>query len=226
MYYSLINSMNRASAAPSYPVSQRLFIDPGNPLSYSGSGTTVTDLSGYSNNATLVNGVGYSTSNGGIFTLDNTNDNISTPLYATLSNMSCIAWIKISSYKQDANFIMCDVGAQYSVFGVNSSGKLYWGNYGSTPTVGATTIALNTWYCVGFNHKTGQKGQVYLNGVLDGQSSVNANNIGSNTFSLKIGTNGIYYFDGSIGVYQLYNNSITSSDFALVFNNFKSRYGY
>lgn len=225
MYYGLINSMNRA-LAPSYPASQRLFFDPGNPLSYSGSGTTVTDLSGYSNNCTLVNGVGYSASNGGIFTLDNTNDNITTPLYATLSNMACVVWFKISSYKADLNFLMCDVGAQYSVFGVNIAKKLYWGNYGSTPTVGTTDILLNTWYCVGFNHKAGQKGEVYLNGVLDGQSSANANNIGSNTFPLKIGTNNIYYFDGAIGVYQLYNNSITASDFALVFNTFKSRYGY
>lgn len=225
MYYGLINSMNKAVPA-SYPTSLRLFIDSGNSLSYTGSGTTVTDLSGYSNNATLVNGVGYSASNNGIFVLDNTNDNISTPLYATVANMACIAWVKITSYDSNLRFVLCDVGAGYVEFGINVAGKLYWGNYGSTSTVGATTLALNTWYCVGFNHKTGQKGEVYVNGALDGQSSANANNIGNNSFPLKLGTNSVSYFNGNASILQLYNNSITSATFALVFNTFKSRYGY
>lgn len=225
MYYGLINSMSKASA-PSYPTSQKLYIDAGNSLSYSGSGTTVTDLSGNGNNATLVNGVGYSASNGGIFVLDNTNDYISTPLYATVANMACIAWVKISSYDSNLRFVLCDVGAGYVEFGINVAGKLYWGNYGSTTAVGATTLALNTWYCVGFNHKTGQKGEVYVNGALDGQSSGNANNIGNNAFALKFGTNSVSYFNGNVSVFQLYNNSITVDTFDLVFNSFKSRYGY
>ena len=47
-----------------YPTSLKLFIDAGNPASYSGSGTTVTDLIG-TQNGTLVNAVGYNSANGG-----------------------------------------------------------------------------------------------------------------------------------------------------------------
>ena len=46
-----------------------LYIDAGNASSYSGSGTVLTDLIG-NQNGTLVNGVGYSSSNGGYFTFN------------------------------------------------------------------------------------------------------------------------------------------------------------
>ena len=50
-----------------------LFLDAGDSSSYSGSGTTWTDISGQSNNATLVNGVGYSSDDGGALTFDGSN---------------------------------------------------------------------------------------------------------------------------------------------------------
>ena len=53
-----------------------LLLDAGNTKSYPGSGTTWTDLSGNGNNATLVNGTGYSSDNLGVLTLDGTNDYI------------------------------------------------------------------------------------------------------------------------------------------------------
>jgi len=51
-----------------------LCLDAGNPKSYPGSGTTWTDLSGNSNNGTLVNGVGYNGSNLGSLSFDGVDD--------------------------------------------------------------------------------------------------------------------------------------------------------
>jgi hypothetical protein len=51
-----------------------LNLDAGNPASYPGTGTTWTDLSGNGNNGTLVNGVGYSSDNGGSLVFDGVND--------------------------------------------------------------------------------------------------------------------------------------------------------
>ena len=48
--------------------------------SYPGSGTTWFDVSGNNNSRTLTNGPTFSSNNGGIITLDGTNDYISTPL--------------------------------------------------------------------------------------------------------------------------------------------------
>jgi hypothetical protein len=64
-------------SSPVIDPSLKFYIDPGIPASYSGSGTTVNDLSGNAVNATLINGVGYSSTNGGCFTYDGSNDYLS-----------------------------------------------------------------------------------------------------------------------------------------------------
>jgi hypothetical protein len=51
-----------------------LCLDAANPKSYPGSGTTWTDLSGFGNNGTLINGVGYSSDNLGSLSFDGVND--------------------------------------------------------------------------------------------------------------------------------------------------------
>ena len=51
-----------------------LALDAGRTLSYSGSGTTWTDLSGNSNNGTLTNGPTFSSDNFGAIVFDGTND--------------------------------------------------------------------------------------------------------------------------------------------------------
>jgi hypothetical protein len=52
--------------------------------SYPGSGNTLYDISGNGNNGTLVNGVGYSASNGGVLTFDGVDD----WLYSATPNLS------------------------------------------------------------------------------------------------------------------------------------------
>jgi hypothetical protein len=52
--------------------------------SYPGKGTTIYDISGNGNNGTLVNGVGYSASNGGVLTFDGVDD----WLYSATPNLS------------------------------------------------------------------------------------------------------------------------------------------
>lgn len=53
-----------------------LLLDAGNVRSYPGSGTTWFDLSGNNNNGTLVNGVTWTSANGGYFICDGINDYI------------------------------------------------------------------------------------------------------------------------------------------------------
>lgn len=55
-----------------------MYLDAANPYSYSGSGTTWTDLSGQGNNGTLVNGPTFSTENYGAITFDGLNDGVYT----------------------------------------------------------------------------------------------------------------------------------------------------
>ncbi len=53
-----------------------MFVDAANPRSYPGTGNTWYDISGSNNHMTLVNGVAYSTVNGGVMQTDGTNDYI------------------------------------------------------------------------------------------------------------------------------------------------------
>jgi len=61
-----------------------LYWDAGNLDSYPGTGTTIYDLSGNGNNGTLVNGVGYNQTNGGVLTFDGVDDGV----YLTSLNLS------------------------------------------------------------------------------------------------------------------------------------------
>ena len=55
-----------------------MHLDAGNSSSYSGTGTTWSDLSGNGNHATLVNGPTYSSADGGAIVFDGSNDYAST----------------------------------------------------------------------------------------------------------------------------------------------------
>jgi hypothetical protein len=59
-----------------------LHLDAANPISYPGSGTTWTDLSGKGNNGSLLNGVGFDSGNGGSLVFDGVDD------YATSTSLN------------------------------------------------------------------------------------------------------------------------------------------
>jgi hypothetical protein len=71
-----------------------LCLDAANTKSYPGSGTTWTDLSGNGNAGTLVNGVGYSASNGGSLVFDGVDDYAPTLLNVNPYNIfSICVWV-------------------------------------------------------------------------------------------------------------------------------------
>jgi hypothetical protein len=70
-----------------------LALDAGNIKSYSGSGTTWTDLSGNGKNATAQNGVGYTPSNGGGFTFDGSDDHFTISQRETSSQFTYEAFL-------------------------------------------------------------------------------------------------------------------------------------
>lgn len=75
--------------------------DPANSRSYSGSGTTVYSLVGV-NSSSLINGVGFTSSNAGSFVFDGTNDYISTANIdlSTTNKITVCCWVKILNYRE------------------------------------------------------------------------------------------------------------------------------
>ena len=122
-----------------------LSLDAGNSKSYPGSGTTWTDLSGNSNNGTLVNGVGYNESNGGSLTFDGVDDRVDSINASSLTNMTIEIWIydtrssgqrDILSYNGNSGSYTYN-GTTFRTDG-NGLGARSFGGVGNPP--------LNQWY--------------------------------------------------------------------------------
>jgi hypothetical protein len=216
---------------PSYPASLKLFIDAGNPLSYSGSGTTVTDLIG-TQNATLINGVGYSASNGGYFTMNGTNQ------YVDLSNNTTIrptAARTISGWF----YINSGVGMLYSDGNLNANldtvtfwqdSSLFYtviGNSSTAQTKTSAKLTNATWVYVTLRFN-GTTLELYFNNVL--QYSIAQTVIPTNTSTIpaKIGTYNStgYFLNGRCSMLKIFNEYRNTSDMTADFNLYKSRYGY
>jgi hypothetical protein len=104
-----------------------LYLDAANPKSYSGSGTTCYDLSGYNTNATLVNGVSYTSANAGGLVFDGTNDATLLPASALWnvgnSNFTIEFWFKRTGTSQTyGRYFQLTNGDTFSAFSLSVKG--------------------------------------------------------------------------------------------------------
>jgi hypothetical protein len=235
---TIINGMGRVgirvaapTPTPTYPTSLKLFIDAGNPASYPGSGTTVTDLIG-TQNGTLVNGVGYSSSNGGYFTFDGVND------YIDLTNNTTIRPTAARTI-EGWFYINSGVGMLYSDGNLNANRDTvsFWqdssnfytvlGNGSTAQTKTSTKLNNATWVFVSLRFN-GTTVELYFNNVL--QYSIAQTVIPTNTSIIpaKIGTYNStgYFLNGRCSMLKIFNEYRSTGDMTTDFNEFKSRYGY
>ena len=214
-----------------------LHLDAGNKNSYPGSGTTWYDLSSYGTNGTLINGVSFSSSNGGSLSFDGADD------YATISSHSNInlsegticAWVRytniatnrvVVSYGgnnsnngfllQNENDVSTKIG-----FGINRTNgwsSVYVGNTVSSPLV-------NTWiYQVGWYNLTQSK--IFINGYLYNMATVSSATLTSAT-NLWLGNEPgrSYNFVGNIGAVHIYNRAISTAEILNNYYSTKARFG-
>lgn len=239
-YTTLISSMSKGVATPTYPASLKFFIDAGNSLSYSGSGTSINDLTINANNGILVNGVGYSSANGGILTFDGVNDYLDfdslVPETSNTANDSFtyLIWFKSNSLPVG--------GANLFSRNTNNSGNQILRTEGSVirggvqdisgnglVLTGTTTINTSTYYQAAYTYDGITKTvKLYLNTNLEA-TNTNALLSGNlyNVNKLYIGQrNGDLYFNGNIALAKYYQEVRTLSQITDDFNTYKSRYGY
>ncbi len=217
-----------------------LNLDAGNASSYPGTGTTWTDLSGQNNNGTLVNGVGYSSVNGGALTFDGVNDYVNMGSNSTfnLLNLSVSSWVKPTTGGDTFTPII----SRYS----NNSGTSGWFIYYDKSTnkfyvdgresLAATlsistnnTYTINNWYNVMWT-KSGSSWSLYINGVLDRTLTLGN---GTTTFpleSMQIGAlqvigGGLYYGKQDISTANIYNRALSDAEVLQNYNVTKTRFG-
>ena len=211
-----------------------LAVDAGSTRSYPGSGTTTTSLVS-SNTGSLINGVGFSSDNGGAFTFDGVNDFISfdTTLTFSSANLTSVAWVKIDSYLSQNTTIgfSPDSGTTgFRIYAISPTSLGIWTRYGTGGgvTAIATTngIPLNEWVQLTFV-LNGTNGIIYKNGVaiLSGTFTQTPNALSSAPVWISRYSGGGYILDGKTASALLYNRALTAAEILQNYNAQKSRFG-
>ena len=207
-------------------------VDAGSTRSYPGTGTTTTSLVG-SATGTLNNGVGFTSSSGGGFTFDGTDDDIS--ISSSILNVDAFtveAIVNITS-TGNSNKTIFSAGNGSSTgiwFLKHRSGlgnRLIMHGYdGVNPRVDVQSTnvvpdAENAYVAVTFN---GSSYQLYINGVADG-NSVSDNKVAASSTNFIASFNSGSFAPGTIYAVRLYNTGLTATEILQNYNAQKSRFG-
>ena len=207
----------------------QLNYDFANKDSYSGTGTTVYDLSGNGNNGTLVNNPQFSfNANSGVISWDGTDDYIDTGKTATQlgfynANYTMEAWVYPTSITSDRTMFGTDQGAiRQGLHLVFRGGNIYQGHFGSDFTAG--TVTTNNWYQIvyTYNASTGAC-EIFKNSVSQGTGTIGSF-IGTTNILIARWLS-VYYFEGPGGIYRIYNRVLTSTEVLQNYNATKTRFG-
>ena len=187
--------------------------------SYLGTGTRWSDISGNGYFGTLVNGVGYSSLNGGSLSFDGTDDIVNLSNVVTTNRFTLNMWIYPIPSSDNYGTLFAQASSA-GIFYLGSSKKI---TYYTTPTDRVTTAALieNRWNNVVVINNGGNI-SFYINSVLDAStfSSVNgftAAMIGNDNISEN--------FKGNISIINLYNRVLSASEVLQNYNATKGRFG-
>jgi len=214
------------------------YYDPSNPSSYSGSGTTLSDLSTNAYTATLSGGYGFNGSDGGgSLTFDGVNAraniNNSTGAKAPFINQSFTveAWLKPSltsppsvqvyfSILQDAT-----TGSRLH-FRFADTGEITMAYFGDDLVSSASQVSFGSWQHVVMRYRsTDDTSTIFKNGVqiVQGNNGPLQSSTGADIWIGSFGNT--EYWKGSIGAIYAYQASLTDSQIVSNYNALKSRYG-
>jgi len=228
----LINSgsFDEFTGAPVVDTSLQLWLDAGQTASYSGSGSSWTDLSGQSNTGTLTNSPTFSsTVGGGSFLFNGTNQTATTASLNLQQNFTLEAWVNQSVLN---GFAIFGQGSQATNLGLH-----IWYSAATTIRFGMFyndtdfTVATSTgvWYHMIFtyNHSSPYTKSFYLNTVAQSGTPLQtaAAYAGSGVFRLgatysTAGNYGNGYFEGV----KMYNRILTTDEITTNFNALRGRY--
>ena len=228
-----------------------LYLDAGNRKSYTSGSTTWFDKSGFNNNGTLTNGPTFNTGNGGSIVFDGVDDYvINNTLTSLITNQLTLSvWFYATDTSTD-NVIISSENSTFSNSRFNLfqdkngffSGRVNTytfvpGNNNLTNNIrlefASNSEVLNQWVNITCtfiaNSATGIRG--YKNGIEDPNSPVNASTVAplSSTDPLYIGlrnpTTDQRFFDGRIGIVQIYNRALSAQEVLQNYNATKGRFG-
>jgi len=200
-------------------------LDAGNTRSYSGAGFTANGLVG-GIVGTLVNGVGFTSSNNGSFIFDGTNDYINFGNSSTLQQSSgtLSAWTKTSAPGGGFRGIIARQGA-YGFFYNDSVLVAYdWGGNQTRST--GINIADNTWKNVVMTYQSGVNDGtiIYLNGVSVLTTTITISNFPTDYLFGGAEANASQYAACQISSFNMYNRALTAQEVLQNYHATKGRY--
>lgn len=213
-----------------------LNLDAGNASSYSGTGSTWTDLTGSGRSATLVNSPTYSATNGGYLAFNGTNQ------YATFNagtpgtTMTVEMWVYF--YETQPNgYGMYFSWNQYDVFDYQASGGIGYNTfngdvYGISHAT-ATSSVRNAWKHMIFEMRSDvsyTNNKIYVNKISQTLSQqTGTENATNRIFNGGVGqiaaAGGSYIGKMGLGSFRVYNRALTQAEIDANYDYQKSRYG-
>ena len=210
-----------------------LCLDAANKLSYPGSGTTWTDLSGNNSNGTLTNGPTFSAGNQGSIVFDGANDYVvvGSKTY-TYNGGSWEIWTKLNSINRQQGFMGANVAPLYLNFYMGTNNLMRWEVIGNSSltflSINSTTVfTTGIWYHV-IGTFNGVNNTLYINGVQETTTTTGATNIPTTyTAALYLGDYGAGAFPGAenIAISRIYNRALSAAEVLQNYNATKSRFG-
>jgi hypothetical protein len=219
-----------SNMVPQGPV---MYLDAGNPSSYSGSGTAWDDLTVNNTDATLIASPAYTSGAGGYFTFNGTTQfaTVAGSPMNTTAYSKCV-WFQIATTATDNNLLSSNTGGHFMFFGAGRSnmycGHTAWTNpITSFPSV--TTFVINTWYfaCLTFSTAAGMT--LFVNGAFDSTYTAQTTAPTGGQMLLAAfqdlgGTPG-NALSGRIAQAWVYNRVITSTEQSVLFSQTRGLYG-
>ena len=208
-----------------------LYLDAGNDVSYPGSGNKWFDLSNNGNTGTLVNGVGYSASNGGALSFDGSDDYVSLGTKNIITtDFSVNMWVKVTAATKEVFFFS---------FGYNDSSSalmfkhpdinilyIIYSNSGTTTQYASSfEITQNVLYNITWT-RNGSNNILYING-FDIYSFSNSTILSSCIYDIGWASSRnktTAYYQGNIYTTSLYNRALTAAEVSQNYNALKGRY--
>ena len=211
-----------------------LHLDAGNTASYSGVGSTWTDLSGSGNDATIQNGATYSSANQGYFTFDGVDDYAGTSGSQALSSATFAGWLyRDGSQPDGAGIIYGRAGGQntngVSFYSTTNNLGYTWNSVQNTYTFNSGLTPPDQAWCMFAVTVSSSSATFYLYQSSGLTTATNNVTHGSNTVgNLQIARDDYSttrYMKGRIAAAYLYNRALSSSELQVNFDATKSRYG-
>lgn len=218
-----------------------LWLDAGNTMSYSGSGTAWSDLSGNGNNTTIVGTATYSTANGGSLRFNPGASSLSS--YAIIANAACSSNFKsmpngFTSIVGFQSYTAADTWHPIITFGDSANYVDIWqsptnGYYGfDIPNCSPSPFGTTGLYSAGFNIwsttlSVAAGFGIYKNNVLQTSGTCTAwTSSSSQDFTIaRRPDDTSYYMDGLYAFIYIYNRVLSTAELTTIYDNIKSRYG-